>query len=302
MKRTLTALAGLILLGACDGPNPLTGGGGGGGGVPTTPNEIPAALAGNLMAMGYDADADELTLELELDADTVRADYTRNPALDLPGYRAFTTQDDPLDRMFTALVAESFDGSVTAGVVADGGQFNRYFGGGHYSRNGSVSMPTTGLASYAGDYAGVTNIDGNSGQILPPPAGTDPSTLPAESARVRGNAFFNVDFAQNKINGAVSGRELVDYGMALDTIVMVSTDITADGSFNGTVELSDLTGIGTYGGVFGGDNAAALGGIVSIENFIEDIDNEQEYGVFVLTRCGLPQASPGCSVAEPLGD
>jgi hypothetical protein len=297
----LILLCGLALAG-CDSTNPLTGGpddDGGGGGVPTDPNDIPAALAGNLASIGYDADDEELTVEIQLDSDTVSANYTRNPTLDIPGYVAFTSQDDPLDRMYTALVADSFDGGVTAGVVADGGQFNRFFGGGFYKRNHGT-LPTTGLASYAGTYAGVTNVSGNSGEILTPPPGTDPANLPSESARVQGDIFLNVDFAQNKVNGAVSNRSFVDDGEALDTVVLIATDITEEGTFNGVVEFEDQTGIGTYGGVFGGTDATAVGGVVHLTEFDADLQNEQEYGVFVLTRCGLDGDDSACDDVDDL--
>jgi hypothetical protein len=285
-----------VALAACDSTNPLTGGGD--GGVPTEPNEIPADLSGNLLELGYDENDENLTLRILLDSGAVTADYTRNEALDVPGYVAFSTQDDPLDRMFTALVAESFDGGVTAGVVADGGQFNRFFGGGYYARNHG-NVPTTGLASYAGNYAGVSNLAGSSGELQTPPGGTDPALLPSESARVQGKVFLNVDFAQNAVNGAVTDRTFVDTGDDLETIVLIASEITADGSFNGVVELEDQTGIGTYGGIFGGKNASAVGGVVHISDYMDDVENEQEYGVFVLTRCGRNNDSPVC---DDLGD
>lgn len=296
----LILLCGMALA-ACDSTNPLTGGADDDPDVPPVDNEIPEDLAGNLMGLGFDADDEELTLEIQLDADTVVANYDRNPALDVPGYVAFSTQDDPLDRMFTALVAESFDGGVTAGVVADGGQFNRFFGGGFFQRNHGT-LPTTGLASYAGDYAGVTNIDGSSGELDPPPDDAPPGSLPRESARTQGQAFLNVDFAQNQVNGVVSNRTFVDTDEALETIVLIATDITEDGSFAGTVEWEDLTGVGTYGGVFGGTNATAVGGVVHLEGHLDAYDNEQEYGVFVLTRCGEPGDADICDDVDDLGD
>jgi hypothetical protein len=290
-----------MALAACDSPNPLNGGGGGGGG--TTPNDVPADLAGNLAAIGYDADDQEVTIEISgLDADQRVATYTREPTLDIAGYQAYVTQDDPLDRFFTALVAESFDGGVQAGVVADGGQFNRFFGGGYYTRNGGFSKPDSGLVSYAGDYAGVTNVDSPGDNLLPLPPGTDPSTIPAQSARVDGKIFLDVDFAKNKINGSVYDRRLTDYDAPLDTIVLIATDITSEGTFNGTVEFEDQSPIGTYGGIFGGRRATAVGGVVHLTEFDEDLDNEQEYGVFVLTRCGLAGDAAECNGTEGLGE
>jgi len=195
---------------------------------------------------------------------------------------------------------------VQAGVVSDGGQFNRFFSGGFYQRDGAYDPPggigsPSGLVSYAGNYAGVTNIDAPGGpNLLPPPAGTDPSVLPAQSSRTQGEIFLNVDFADNAVNGSVYDRTLVDSTTALPDIVLVDGDIAGDGTFLGTVEYDgDPTrSIGDFGGIFGGTNAAAVGGVVSLNEFFDDsnIANnaERERGVFVLIQCGQPGDDPAC--------
>ena len=183
----IAVCAGLAACGGGTGNNPINGGGGDG---ETTQNDIPEELARNLQRINYNADTDTLIVEISsLDSGDGEATYDRNPALDVPGYSAFTLQDDPLDRMFIALVAASTDGSVQAGVVADGGQFNRYFSGGFYERTGPYSQPTTGQVSYAGAYAGITNLPAAGDNLLDPPPGTDPSLLPREPRITVGTAF-----------------------------------------------------------------------------------------------------------------
>lgn len=279
--------------------------------VVVDPTVIPDALKGSLNSVTYDAAAGTLVLDMHaLDSPQLNAAYNRTASLDVGHYQAYTLQDDPLDRHFTALVAQSGDPdqSVRAGVVADGGQFNRQYNGGFYERTGSYTPPAAsalaGLVSYAGVYAGVTNVNAPGANLLPVPGpvGTD---IPAQSARTSGDIFLNVDFTNNVVNGDITNRSLVDYGTALPTIVLIAADIdSTSGVFAGTTEYGDQTANGTYGGIFGGANAGAVGGIVSLENFdgpSDDLgmENEIEQGVFVLIQCGLPGAAPICSNVNP---
>lgn len=297
MKRTTASLLGLLAFAACS-----DGSGGGSIGNGDTLDDVPDELKINVEAVSYNANTETLTLRLNgLDGGPADLRYTRNAALDVRGYQAYTHQDDPLDRHFTALVAQSNDGSVVAGAVADGGQFNRYFGGGFYQRSGTFDPPTgsSGQVSYAGSYAGVTNIDAPGDDLLTPPGDADPAILPAQSARVEGDIFLNVSFNDNSVNGAVTNRNLVDYGVDLPDIILIRSDIDENGAFNGDVEFDvpDASGIGRYGGIFGGTDASSVAGTL----FLEDIDNtiygwsgENEIGVFVLTQCGQPGDAELC--------
>ena len=310
--RVWMSVALLAALAACGDGNPFDtpAGGGAPGEIPDgSTNGIPEALAGNLQSASYNPAAGTLQLELtSLDAGPRVASYVRTPGLDIGNYQAFTFQDDPLDRHFTALVAESTDptNSVQAGAVSDGGQFNRFFSGAFYQRTGAYDPPggvanPSGLVSYAGNYAGVTNLDAPGGpNLLPPPGGASASVLPAQSARTAGQIFLNVDFADDSVNGNVSGRTLVDTATALPTIVLVEGNIAADGTFLGNVEYDgDPTrSIGSFGGVFGGTDAAAVGGVISLDQFFDDAgianNAERERGVFVLIQCGQPGDDPAC--------
>jgi hypothetical protein len=312
MTRFALVLAAALALAGCSGSgtNPITGSDEDDTPeVPPTENTIPDDLAGNVVSLGFDAAGDKLTIEIKgLDADPLVANFDRQPGLDVIGndgkvaYRAFTSQDDPLDRFYTALVAQSFDGSVTAGVEADGGQFTRYFPGGSYAQNGTYSPPTTtGLTSYAGTYAAVVNVDGDGTFNQPVPPGTDPALIPGNAERIKGQIFLNVHFGENQLNGTIYKRHYVDAGTELDDVFLIPADIATDGSFTGTVELPDQTEIGSYGGVFGGNEATSVGGVVHTAGYDRNPKHE-ETGVFVLTRCGLAGAdTAGCSVAEDLG-
>ncbi len=270
--------------------------------APTAANPIPASLALNLQTATYNPDAGTLVLRLSsLDAGVLDTTYQRTPALDRPGYLAFTVQDDPLDRHVTAMVARSSDpqASVQAGVASDGGQFNTYFSGGFFQRNADFTPPAPGpdggLVSYAGTYAGVTNVNAPGTELLPVAPGTNPALLPAQSAQTTGTIFLNVDFSNNAVNGAIFDRSLIQYGLALPDVVLRVADIAPDGTFYGDLVQYDgiVDGdIGDYGGIFGGTEATAVGGVVALTEFDGEgnplgLEAEREVGVFVLSRCGI---------------
>lgn len=268
---------------------------------------IPAALSGvggavNLESVAYDPDAGTLAVDLfaldRTDSDIPLQDYVFNQNLtDLaPGYEVYSFQDDALDRMFVAIVAQSDDGSVLGAAVMDGGQFNRFFGGGFYATDGNYTPGTgendTGLVSYAGNYAGLTNLDADGSELLAVPAGTDASLLPGQPAQVTGSVFINADFGDNAVNGVIYDRAFENLNpgfgpLALEDVVLIPTAITDTGTFFGTAENPAQEGIGSYGGTFGGTEASGVAGVIALDgDFIPDIDNEHEFGVFVLTQCG----------------
>ncbi len=250
-------------------------------------------VVGNVTSASFDSTAGTLTVQVPLDGSDVLQEYVADGTRD--GYSRFTLQDDLLDREYTAFAAESTDGSLVGVVVIDGGQFNRFFGGGSITQN-SYTAPTTGLVSYAGAYVGVTNVgDGLA------TGGADASLTPEAATEISGLVFLNADFTDNAVNGAIYDRVFDPDGVAYDlpTIVMTAADIEDDGLFTGAVEFGDLTSVGTYTGAFGGDDAASVAGIISLtEGFLEGaedggvavtdfegISGEAEYGVFVLDQC-----------------
>ncbi len=309
MRKQLTVLAVVAGLVACDGnpfetpPEETTTDPG------TTPdpdpnapevNEagIPVALAKNLSAVTYDPVAKTLAVTISgIDSTPVSVAYTRLPAAEvgLPaGYEAYTVQEDPLDRLFLGVARESADGSVRGVAVSDGGQFNRFFAGGFYERDGGFTPPAVGdgpgagQVSYAGGYVGLDNYSG------PLPPVPDPALQMQGPGRVEGDVFINANFSDMLVNGSVYNRMRLDNPLLppLTDLVLVATDITTDGQFLGTVETTidgTITGVGDYGGIFGGADASSLAGVLVIDSFDPDLgDAISETGVFVLTQCGQP--------------
>ncbi|WP_375175704.1 thymidylate synthase [Pseudooceanicola sp.] len=329
IRKTTAALLAMLALASCggDGTNPFDDDTTTDDDVTDeeTINGIPAGLASNLTNAVYDPDSGTLSLTLEgFDATPIVASFVRNAALDVDGYQAYTLQDDPLDRHFTALTRRSTDPGTTvkAGVVGDGGQFNYFYSGGYYERSGSYSPPSSGgtpagLVSYAGSYVGVTNMNVNSAspnndlQAIADP--TIPTlNRPQQARRVTGDIFLNVSFGDNAVNGGISNRNIVDGDptvngglLAVPDIVLVQgvIDGTA-GTFAGSVEHAGETGtsIGAFGGIFGGTDATAVGGVVEVEQIdINDglgLENEFERGVFVLDRCGTANDDPICDTVN----
>lgn len=303
MRKPMMALAAVFVFTACDG-NPF---------VTTTETTdptttttvsataVPDVLKNNLTSLTYDPVAKTVTVAISgIDSTPDSVTYTRNLAAEASlgaGYEAYSVQEDALDRLFVAVVRESFDESVRAGVVSDGGQFNSFAWGSHYERTGNFDKPEIGTGpgagqvSYAGNYVGLDNWSGPN-PTLPP--GTDPSIQPQGPGRVTGQVFINANFSDMQLNGSVFNRAAIDLdpglyptGFPLDTIVLRMTDITADGTFLGNVEPDGAPDqvLGQYGGLFGGVDSASLGGTLFIDEYAGA--GTHETGVFVLTQCGM---------------
>ena len=330
MIRTVILGTSLALLTACSSSNPFTddgtGGTGGTGGGASTANQLPEGVQGDVRRISYTPGDSTITVEgITLDETQISSVYKRNASFDRPGYQAFVAQDDLLDRQSIALVAQSGNsGRVRAGAVVTGGQFNRVFSGNYAERTGGFTppnvTPTTGLVSYAGTYAGLTN----GGPDLPVPPGTPIEIVPNQPTIVTGTVFINADFADNQVNGAIYDRNLETASgttiIPIPSIVLIASDIANDGTFEGTVEYSPEQGnpavlgdfskvigesIGDYGGVFGGPGAEAVGGAVVLNEFDgpddpRNMETELEWGVFVLDQCGTPDASAAiCASTNP---
>ena len=311
-KAAVCAL-GLLSLVACDGGNPFDddedGGGGGGGGGGTEDSDVPAAILGDLGSIDYDADSNTLTVSgLTQDGVPLVNEYRSVPSF-VPGYATFTGQNDPLGRHATAFVA-SRDGGIQAGVVMTGGQFNKFYGGSYFERSGGYNPPTTDEASfdvtYYGNYAGGINGTGPVTDLLPT-IGLDPDVdRPSQTAYVQGLMFVNVDFNDLSVEGEIYDRTATFQSgtLELPDLVLVEGALTEDGTFDGRIEqdasdplsADDPVGnsIGTFAGVIGGDDGEAMAGGTNIEDFSEDIDDEVEYGVFVLDICTASDPDPIC--------
>lgn len=308
MKNIAYAVVAMAALGACDG---VGGGDGGGTGGPDTPPPVTgdASLRGDLDAFAFNG-TDALSVQISLESDDVLQAYAQDGA-PINGYIRFVQQDDPLDRFATAFAGQSSDGSLQAVVVADGGQFNRFFGGTGVQQN-TYSAPAGGLASYAGGYIGLLNFGPAAPDV---PGGTPGSTIARVATPVTGQVFVNADFADNLVNGVVYDRQFGANGTGteLGDLVMIVGTISPNGSFSGSVELDDFTGVGNYSGTFGGQNAAAMAGMVELgagflvdsagdplPGFEDTGGREREWGIFVIDQC--PTSQPLCATVDGIND
>lgn len=304
MRRIWLGVATASLLSACGG-NPFLDEEDG----VVTP-DIPVEISNDLQGITYNPVSQTLIVSgISLDDGISPTAYTRKPGLDRGGYEAYTFQDDALDRHVTAYV-KAIDGTRAA-IVVTGGQFGHYFGGGTYSRDGVFDPPSAGvnggLVTYAGNYVGLLNINGDGGDLLAVDAGTAPEIVPGQAAEVTGSIFINADFADNVVNGTIYDRNAVDLPGLVPVnqeLLLTPTEITSNGLFSGAVQQTDPTDpngtqddVGTYGGIFGGTDASAVAGSLFVSEHLGA--DSQEYGLFVLSQCGTPNDNPVCSQVNP---
>lgn len=292
MKRFMLGVAALAVVSACSGGNPFLEDGGTGGGDSGTPSGIPEDLQGSLTSVTYTppSGGNPGTLVVrgqEQDGTPFERVYNRRVALDRGGYEAYTAQETSLTRHNTAYVK---DINGTRGtIVVSGGQFGYYFGGSTYSRSGGFTPPNSGAVTYSGNYVGLMNYGGSGEDLLPVPGGTPPEVRPRQAAEVTGRAIINADFIDNNVNGLVIERNAADLGQTFDDLELSPTSIASDGTFTDDVTIGNI-GVGTYGGIFGGPNGSTVAGTLYVTDFEDAIDDEEEYGLFVLGQCGTPDA------------
>lgn len=316
MKRTAAVCALALGLVACGDGNPFTtttstttpttpGGG-------TTASSVPAAILNDLDRISFNATNNTLTVTgLTQDGTPLVNEYRHIATTFAPGYETFTGQNDALGRHATAFVA-SRDG-VQAGVVMTGPQFNKFFGGAFFERTGSYEAPTTPDSrfdvTYYGNYAGGINGAGPVTDLFPT-TGLDPDVnTPSQTAYVRGLMFVNVDLNDMSVEGEIYDRTGVFAGgfSDLPDLVLVEGVLTGDGTFSGNIEF-DATDtnsgtpdnpvgqdIGDFAGVIGGPGGNAVAGGVTLSEFTDDLENELEYGVFVLDLCVVGDTNPICT-------
>ncbi|MEM1430466.1 MAG: hypothetical protein AAGG09_13515 [Pseudomonadota bacterium] len=296
---------------ACSGdgsPNPVNGNE---PADPTNPVEpppegviIPEEIADDIGSVRWergepgDGDDELIITGLPLDDSPVEGVYTRAPSEDLPGYLAFSKQDDRLDRIFVALAGETPDSAVRGYVAGEGGQFDIEYGGIFFERDGDFTPPdadtVNGLVSYAGRYAAVTDIADPEQNLRLDPSGSDPSNplpvpdgaTPFQGRTINGKVFMNVDFADNKLNGVIYDRTWSN-GQALGDeryILLQDGDIDAAGNFAGNAAqqlaapapteeepnpvADPPRAVGSYAGTFGGENASGMVGAFSASEHI----------------------------------
>jgi hypothetical protein len=86
----------------------------------------------------------------------------------------------------------------------------------------------------------------------------------------------------------------VDSNTAIDDLEMQTGTIASDGTFAGIVTQGGSTGVGEYGGIFGGSGATTATGTLFVKEHITRLTNPEEYGLFVIAQCGTANADPSC--------
>lgn len=306
MKKFTSVCALALVVGACSGSgtNPFAVVDSAAPVVDST-TTAPVSVTNSLTSFTFDGTTLTVTGP-GLDEDGVEVTYNRKVGMDVPGYVAYAVQDDALDEHFTAY-AQTI-GNATAVMAVSGGQFGYFDGGARYTRTGTyeppsrADVPTAGLVRYAGNYVGLSNVDGPGGDLITPPVGTDPAILPAQAGLVTGEIIINVGFDDNELKGLIYNRNIAASGgnEVLPDIILVPTEINSDGTFSGTTQLGTQD-VGAYGGIFAGDNAEGLaGGVNMSEHFDDNRTGEEEYGIFVLGQCnsGVETGGPLCTVDD----
>lgn len=298
MISKLSPLLAALALAACSG-NPLNFGGPPepappvgepGEPAPITGVVVPAVVAQHLKEATFTPGAPTIQIDLRtLDGTPLKATYNRDATLDVAGFDAYTVQETRSQRKFIALFRRS--GAAEAGVVADGGQFVNYFGGGTFARLQPFSLPAappggTLLATYTGGYVGLLNF----GTPLPGPGA---SFDPVQSYRVQGEVMLNADFnASNlSVNGGVRNRSIVETGTALQDIFFEVTQITPEGAFSGIVKFDPTKAIGNYAGVFGGAGGSDVAGATVLRP-IDGNPDAREHGAFAMPKCAAGDPAP----------
>ncbi|MEO0664494.1 MAG: hypothetical protein AAFY97_02050 [Pseudomonadota bacterium] len=259
----------------------------------------------------YDATADTFTVDnLAFDGSNV---YQRGTAVaglqttarvyesDAVFPDTFPTPDTPIRQFPHRLVAaETADGSGRYAIVRTSQYVNYGFGGFIYERNGSVVLPTSGQASYSGEYNGLRDFNGKGGLEY-----------------VTGDMSLAIDFEDfndgNGVVGSVTNRRFFDLngndvtqdylddltdalgapqGSVPDIQWVVGPGVMDEnGEIIGSVFTQALVGGGTieqigegiYYAIISGDNAENVIGIITLEENLGDFA-VRETGGFILER------------------
>ena len=326
MKHTAALLLLCAFIMGCSGGNPFNvpPEDGGDDDVVDEPADpiVPADIAGNVTSVTFDAANQTLVVTgVNLDNTPVDTVYTRNPALDRNGFQAYTNQDGALERHFTAYVAEN--GSVRAATVSSPSPRNRTFRGAFFERDGAYDPPDvtadTGVVTYAGTYVGLTNIGDPNGSDLIDTNVTPGVLQPGQALSTDGDVLLSADFADNSVEGNIFNRRLIDTnGNALSnlpSLVLIVAPIQTDGTFDGAIEYDisdglgntdgDFVNVGSYAGIFGGENARQVAGGITltefdgVDDFVLGAEGEEESGIFILDACAAASTSPICTQNTP---
>ncbi len=270
---------------------------------------------GYVRDVSYDEDTDTFTVDnLAFDGDNVYERDDRIGTLDRGGrsdptyavYEASQFVRDPSDgdevgqfdyrAIYGVSARETEDGEPRTrfAIVRTGSYVDYGFGGFVYERAGGVDLPTTGQASYEGEYAGTRIFNGRGGQEF-----------------TRGDVDIAIDFRDfnegSGVRGTISNREaFTSAGVPIalggaDGLVLPDLGfgvgpgtVTEDGEMsnglrsytvnaNGTLTEYEA---GTYYAIIAGEDADEIVGIFVIESDDPRFDGvtAQETGGFIVYR------------------
>lgn len=258
----------------------IGGGGGGGGTTGSASCSGKNTCVGEVNSVSYDAVNDTLTLN-NLVGVAGNNVYSRAPTLDRNGFRAY--QNNSGFNSYVAFYNESASGKTYAGAVGTGDYANYGYGGAFYGAKGAVSLPTSGVAVYTGNYAAIRVYEAN--------------TLGQNYGFADGVAQVSVDFNDFDVGGGIDsvifGRNAYDSnGNALGALPALSgtTTTVTGGNSKFTTAVTEINpggsaGTGTLEGIFGGANGDEIAGVVILTG--QDAlstTNVMERGVFLLTQ------------------
>ncbi|RYH10132.1 hypothetical protein [Tropicimonas sp. IMCC6043] len=184
---------------------------------------------GYAQSVSYDSSTDTFYVDnLGFDAANV---YKRDDQVaSLGSYRVYEASDTFYDSMtgkpisqltpYKAIHGVSRTGQTQFAIVRTGAYIDYGFGGFLYARNGSVTLPTAGQATYAGDYAGLRDFKAR-----------------GDLEYVTGDMTVDIDFEDFNDGDAVKGRVFNRRVYAMD-----GTDITDQivGAIEGATALPSL--------------------------------------------------------------
>ncbi len=288
MTRQIMGLALVIGLAGCGGTPPFGGGVGSGEGDGDTSGNSAFLTEDNprltLNNIAYDPTTDTLTLNNIPFDDPLNA-YERIPTNDFNnGFNAYQSAPDPGSNQiqYFAVFRRSDSGLTQVASAGTTAYVDFGYGGAGAQRLGAApTLPTTGIYSYNGEYAGVRTTNAAAGNSI---------------NYTTGSASLAVDFDDLDNTGAVGGlitnRQIYGTDGALiggldGFISLRDTDIDFT---NGTIVSSTATEFqqnttrsGTWQGVFAGPGGREIAGILFVEG-----GDVREVGGMIVTCVDTP--------------
>ena len=264
------------------------------------PNEAQGGNLGDGFAQDFTYDAATDTFVVDNLAFDGANGYTRDTVVPTIGgaavYRAdavfvdtFPDPDAPINQFDHRLIFKSApDGSTRVAIVRTGAYVGYGFGGFIYERDSGAVIPTTGQASYQGDYSGIRDFNGRGGLEL-----------------VNGDITMAIDFEDfndgDAVTGLVTNRRVFDLNgnditqsliTAINTeagsnlsalpnirwvvgpgnldpngemVGQVFSTLTVTDAATGNTQVIDFED-GIYYGLLSGDNVETLTGVIELES------------------------------------